>query len=128
MRAMLTALLLSASVPAAAASPWADIAKGDIDRMKTLLEQNHPGPVDPENPAYAQRMEGNYEGALRRAAKANSFFDYKRAVLSYTNAFRDGHTGMIWMVDALSYQWPGFTAVAGGDGTYRVAEPDPDLP
>ena len=42
-------------------SPWADIALADIDAIYRLIKENHPGPVDDENPAYRKSMESNYQ-------------------------------------------------------------------
>ncbi len=126
---LVLALWLSlAAASRAAESPWAELARTDIVRMAALMRDNHPGPVDPENPAYAQRLEAIYPRALEKAASAASFFDYKRAILFYTNAFRDGHTGVIFKVDPTAYEWPGFDVVLGDDGVYRIEQAEPGLP
>jgi hypothetical protein len=122
------AAALSAAVPGvASAGPWTEIAIADIDEIQRLLRENHPGPVDPQNPLYAKLMDANYPKAVARAAAAKTFFDYKRAVLSYTNGFRDGHTAVLFSVDSTAYQWPGF-AVAYDGGRYRVSEVEDVVP
>jgi hypothetical protein len=119
----LVAALASAEPTASnPAGPWGEIAKSDIDAIRTLLRDNHPGLVDPDNHTYAERFQVNYPKALALAAKAGTFFDYKRAVLAYTNGFRDGHTVVLFQVDATSYRWPGFTATSDEQGTYSIAE------
>lgn len=121
------AMLLMASAPAQAGGPWANLAKADLSDIRSLLAENHPGPVDPQNPAYARRLQENYVIAVARAEQAKSFFDYKRAVLLYLNSFRDGHTAVIWSVEPASFQWPGFE-VQGEGKTYRITAAEADLP
>jgi hypothetical protein len=117
----------------AAESAWPILAAADLREIRALLNDNHPGPVDPENPAYAQRLESNYRIALARAAMAKSFFDYKRAILSYTNGFRDGHTaayftvepvGFPWAAAFSGFSWPGFAVRRDEHGAFLVTEAD----
>ena len=58
------AVLGCASLAApAAANPWPQIADGDLATIHQLLLDNHPGPVDPQNPNYRVWFEGGYRQA-----------------------------------------------------------------
>jgi hypothetical protein len=61
-------------------SPWADIALADIDAIYQLIKDNHPGPVDEQNPAYRKDMESNYQEARKIAADVENYDGYYFAV------------------------------------------------
>ncbi|HYC08277.1 MAG TPA: hypothetical protein VEC10_01485 [Steroidobacteraceae bacterium] len=114
---------LSLAATAGAAStpePWADIAATDLKAIHQLLLDNHPGPVDPQNPRYRLWLEGGFSRALTAAASARNYFDYKRVVLAYLEGFRDGHTNIVPSIDATFYEWPGFLPAVTADGKVRV--------
>jgi hypothetical protein len=115
MRLALIAIAATAlCVSAAAADPWATLATRDLDAIHDLLLANHPGPVDPQNPAFKDWLEKGLREAKARAATAASLEDYQRAVRFYTNGFRDGHIGVGFYYTPRDDEWPAF--VVGADG------------
>ena len=110
---------------AEAADPWATFATRDLDAIHDLLLANHPGPVDPQNPAFKDWLEKGLREAKARAANAASLEDYQRAVRFYTNGFRDGHIGVGFYYTPRDDEWPGFVVGAeGGAVTVTVADAD----
>lgn len=105
---------LSVSASAQGKQPWADITAGDLDLVHRTIVATHPGQVDDQNPNFRQWTEQGYREAAQKAAKASSFYDYKRVLLYYTNGFHDLHVQMRWNVDTVRLQWPGFLPVADG--------------
>jgi hypothetical protein len=113
---VLTVLLTTAlAAPAGAASrdPWSDLAVEDLQAIHTGLLENHPGPVDPQNPRYRAWLEDGLRAALKKAANARSYSDYIRALGLYTNGFQDGHVAVYADLRPNEMSWPGF--VVGGD-------------
>jgi Peptidase family S41 len=100
--------------------PWAEIATADLEMIHRTLLNNHVGPVDLKNPRFVDWLDGGFHEALGRAQSARNFFDYKRALLSYINGFRDGHTNIVPAVDSTYYEWPGFLPGLSADGAVRV--------
>ena len=118
------ALAIGFAAPASAASPWAQITQADLTAIHQSLSDNHPGPVDPQNPNYRIWFQDGFRQAEAMAAAAENFYDYKRAVLFYLNGFRDEHTHLNSNVDSVSFEWPGFLPGVAADGKNRVAVSD----
>jgi hypothetical protein len=111
-------------------NPWVAMTRIDLHGIHDILRDNHPGPIDPENPRYRQWLEEGLTQADARAKRATSFADYIRALEFYTNGFQDDHIGIGLEVDIQQERWPGF-AVKGSSGLdTRVvyAEPDAGVP
>src|ERR1041385_1727862 len=87
---------------------WVAMTKGDLQAIHDLLMQNHPGPVDPQNPRYGKWLRAGLEEVSRQAESAASFSDYVRCLQYYTNGFQDGHIGIGLEVDPDRVAWPGF--------------------
>lgn len=104
----------------AATNPWTELARRDLTAAANTLRDQHPGPVDPENPAYAERLRTNLDRAYADADRATNFADYKRTLLAFTNGFRDGHLGIYFTVDSTSLRWPGFLVGRAADGKVRL--------
>lgn len=101
-------------------SPWAEMARQDIDAMRNILRADHPGPVDPLNPSFNEWLENGYHDAVARLPEVRSYFDYQRALRAYANGFRDGHIGVGFELSPDSMDWPGFVVIWTG-GAARVA-------
>ena len=72
----LAGLALLASAPVLAATgPWAEIARTDLTAIHQLLLDNHPGPVDTQNPGYRVWLEDGYRKEMDAANDAQSFYD-----------------------------------------------------
>jgi len=85
-------VLLAFAGPAPAANvDWSRRAVVDLQAVQQLINENHPGPVDPQNPGFKTWMRVGYSKALKRARLARSPRDYERAIGTYVSGFRDGH-------------------------------------
>jgi len=113
-------LRVPVAAAAVAATPWAEITAVDIRAIHQQLRDNHPGPVDSQNPNYRVWLEQGFRRALARSGTAQNYFDYKRTLLAYLNGFRDGHTNIAPAVDVTFYEWPGFLPAVAPDGKVRV--------
>ena len=112
--------------PARADGPWEAIARTDLTAIHQLLLDNHPGPVDAQNPNYRVWLEDGYRKEMDAANSAQNFYDYKRVILGYVNGFRDGHSNIAPTVDAVQFEWPGFLPGVGADGRIYVSVSEQD--
>ena len=135
--ALLCFILAAASMPTAARaerSPggWSEAAIDDLHFIRATLRENHPGPVDPTNPAFASWYRDGFERALRLAGQANSYAGYFYAIQAYVVGFQDNHLGALAddRFDAgvrLRRQWPGFI-LGLANGRFAVARTSPGGP
>jgi Peptidase family S41 len=95
------------------ASPWAAMAQRDLKAIYDTIRDNHPGPVDSENPRFRDWLETGLRIALREAARARTYSDYTRALRRYAIGFQDGHVSVSFGIAPTKIDWPGF--VVGGD-------------
>jgi hypothetical protein len=123
--ARLLALLL-ATLLLGAASPqnWAELARRDLDTIHRTIADNHPGAVNPDDPGFARWLEKGYAEARRRAARAETYPDYVRALRYYVAGFRDGHIQIAF--ESVSRIWPGVLVARAEDGAIRVSAADPE--
>jgi hypothetical protein len=128
MRGLLAALLvwIPAGGAVAQGDPWVAMTRRDLQAVHDLLRDNHPGPVDPENPRYGRWLEEGLSQAQRRADAARSLRDYERALRFYTNGFQDGHIGVGLNVHPEEIAWPGFVLGEGAGGEARVIRAEAD--
>jgi hypothetical protein len=83
--------------------------------MHDLIRDNHPGPIDPENPDFLHWLDGGETGLLPQARRAASLHDYQLVLRDYANGFADGHIGVI-LKDKPDHVWPGFLVRADAPG------------
>jgi hypothetical protein len=121
-----TLLLAAAPLALGESDPWAAMARHDLTAIHDILKENHPGPVDAENPRYGEWLEDGLAAANRRADSAASLDDYERALRFYTNGFQDGHIGIGLEVQSNDIAWPGFIVGAGSTGGVEVTYAEPD--
>jgi hypothetical protein len=108
-------------------SPWVDIALADIIAIYQLIEENHPGPVDEQNPGYRKSMESNYQKARNLAKDVGNYEGYYFAVKYFADSFNDGHITVLDTVVKKRYSWPGFAVVlVGKDFIVQQAEASSD--
>lgn len=117
------ALAQEASV--AAPADWGAALAEDARAFRDLIAENHPGPVDAENPGFNAQLEAGLALALERAETADSYEDWYFALQQYAASFDDGHLGLtgwrpmghVWTAD-----WPGFLTglEAGPEGERHV--------
>lgn len=89
-------------------SIWTVLARSDLEAIRNLLVENHPGPVDAENSRYGEWLRDGFAQASERAGNARSFADYERALRYFVNGFRDGHIGLSLAYQPRTYSWPRF--------------------
>lgn len=118
--------LLVAATAHTRPSPWPAMAERDLRAIHDAIRDNHPGPVDPENPHFRDWLEAGLSAAAREAAGAKSYSDYVRAVRRYTNGFQDGHVSMDFTVAPRAIEWTGFVAGDRGDGEAAILYAEPD--
>ncbi len=124
---MLAALLIALNAAGdTRTSPWEAMAKRDLRAIHDIIRDNHPGPVDPDNPRYRDWLGNGLILASREAEKAASYSDYVRALRSYTNGFQDGHTNLSFDVGPSRTEWPGFVVAGGNGGHLEVVYADAD--
>lgn len=119
-------LFAASALAAASANPWATMAESDLKGIHDLIRDNHPGPVDTENPHYRDWMEGGLAKAIAKAKRARSYSDYVRALRLYTNGFEDGHLVIRQVIFPQSFDWAGFAIGADSDGGPEVISAESD--
>jgi hypothetical protein len=125
----LTLCIAAAAIMLAApagGNPWSEMAIEDLHGIHDIIRDNHPGPVDPENPHYRDWMEGGLVKAMARAKTASRYTDYIHALLFYTNGFEDGHLTIDTIIADRQVSWAGFTVGADPDGQAQVISAEPD--
>jgi hypothetical protein len=103
------------------------MAKLDLQDIHDMLRDNHPGAVDPLNRDFATWLLGGLDEAKKRASKAASFADYRRALQFYVNGFREGHIQLNWNATLQSVAWPGILVSSPGSGRVIVAHKADDV-
>ncbi len=84
--------------------------------MHDLIRDNHPGPVDPQNPGFRTWLDDGEVTLLPQARAARSLHDYQLVLRDYANGFADGHLGVAF-TDQEPHLWPGFLARADAPGS-----------
>ena len=106
------------------AMQWRQAAIQDIEEATRLTRDNHPGAVDPANPAFLSRLDDARRAGLQLAAQVSSVAGYAAALERFNVKLGDGHAGMVPDVDDKLLppdRWPGFVAVWRGQGLYVFA-------
>ncbi len=96
-------------------SPWSALAREDIQAAYRYIKDNHPGPVDIENPAFGEWLEMGRRLALEKAEQAVGFEGYEFALRSFINGFKDGHLGCDFTLSRKNVEWPGFVPALRGE-------------
>lgn len=114
----------AADKPPLPATPeqWRTASIRDIDAGYRITLDNHPGAVDPHNPAFLPNLRAAREYGLKLAEGVTNGAGYSAAIRGFNVRIRDGHAGMGSRVESASEErWPGFVAVWRGDGLYVYA-------
>ena len=129
-RSICAAAGLAIAAPAMAAersaAEWSQVAVDDLHYIRAALRENHPGPIDAENPAFRTWFVRGFDESLALARRAKSYAGYYFAIQKYVVGFQDGHLGALGddrlAADIkLQRQWPGF--VLGFDqGRFMVVD------
>lgn len=93
---LMTLALLTVSAAALAQNAPADIDwKGtylkDLEFARKVIAEDHPGPVDDQNPAFRRTLESAYEEARNAAPRVKDYTSYAIALRRFGNRFQDAH-------------------------------------
>lgn len=101
---------------------WAAALRIDATSLHDEVAENHPGPVNPDDPGFAGRNDAQLALALKRAQKAATFADYFYAMQEYAASFDDGHIGygVYGNTPDTVKAWPGFLTRYQADGHQQV--------
>lgn len=108
---------LAQSVPAphatntATPAQWSERLRTDANAMHQAILENHPGPVDTQNPQFRALLDHGLQQALTRADSTRDFGGYWWALREYQASFDDGHLQLATKPEwspTLPMQWPGF--------------------
>lgn len=124
-------LPLTAIAASPAITDWGATLRKDAQAMHDDLAANHPGPVDPLNPAFAVANDRGLALALDRAKRTHDFGGYFYAMRAYAASFDDGH--LAYYVPAedqpkLAWDWPGFLTAFDHNDAQRVVTRADDAP
>src|SRR5690349_8578238 len=70
---------------------WSRLYLTDLEFARRVIAENHPGPVDEENPVFRRALESAYEEARNAAPQVKSYTTYAIALRRFGNRFQDGH-------------------------------------
>lgn len=92
---------------------WSKMALEDLATIKSELQANHPGAIDPENPSFAEWLDRGYLEASKLARSADSFGGYYFSLRRYADGFNDSHLNVNLFTKFANYEnlWPGFTVI-----------------
>ncbi|HEY9130773.1 MAG TPA: hypothetical protein VIM98_03370, partial [Dyella sp.] len=111
---------------------WSAILRMDAQAMHDDIAANHPGPVDPQNPGFAQANEKGLALALKRAQTTRDYASYGYAMSAYAASFDDGHLRFSIAKGAkppvVPLRWPGFLTGFDRDGSQRVISREDHAP
>ncbi|MDO1559594.1 hypothetical protein Q0812_09160 [Brevundimonas sp. 2R-24] len=110
------ALALS-SAQVAEPTNWRAAYLRDLAFARAQIEANHPGPVDPENPAFTARFDTAYAEA--EALPVRDYPGYAFGLNRFVLALGDTHTVFVPDYNRLHARWAG-VVVAGGDDVAPV--------
>ncbi|HEY4293702.1 hypothetical protein [Luteibacter sp.] len=128
---LLCLLPLTAIAATPTVTDWSTALRKDAQAMHDDLAANHPGPVDPLNPAFAKANDRGLATALDRAKRTHDFAGYFYAMRAYAGSFDDGHLSFYVPAEdqpALPWRWPGFLTAFDRKGAQRVVTRAGDAP
>jgi len=103
----------------------------ELDAMRAILLDGHPGAIDAQNPGYRAKIESGYQAALARVKDVQNQHDAMSVADAYAVGFRDGHLVRHNNVNTgdttVSNGWV-VARAEGGDGRIRVAHVASDWP
>ena len=91
--ATLTLVLIAATPLRAqdADTAWSELYLRDLAEARRVIAENHPGPVDEANPAFARELESAYADAVARAPQIRDYDGFAVALRMFGNRFQDAH-------------------------------------
>lgn len=72
-------------------SSWQKTTRQDLEFMREQILENHPGPINQEDPDFTKNLEASYDKALSSVAGVKKQADYWRTIQMFAASFNDGH-------------------------------------
>lgn len=96
---------------------WGETLRADAVGFHKEILDNHPGSVDPLNPAFRGRLDAGLEAALTRADTVSDAGGWWWAMRAFVASFDDGHVQISLKGQGAGFptRWPGFLTVRRGD-------------
>ncbi len=123
------ALTVPQSYGAAHSIDWAMEASRDLAAMHDVIRDNHPGPVDEQNPGFKKWLEGGLRIPHAQADAIRTEHDYRMTLLTYANGFADYHLDVRFSSSEREV-WPGFltrTDSVGGPSRVVLVDNAPGI-
>jgi hypothetical protein len=86
---------------------WPTAATDDLQTMHDLIRDNHPGPINAEDPTFNSWLRVGAAALRAQAQAARTQHDYRLVLQTYANGFADGHVDVRFNVPE-HWLWPGF--------------------
>lgn len=100
---------------------WRQAALDDVDFMYEVLRDGHPGPVDQNNPGFAELLDRQYTLARTWAEQADTPAGHFYAKRGFTAGFQDVHLAdQLYAVPQRTRRWPGFAVHLDETGATTV--------
>ncbi|WP_375270122.1 hypothetical protein [Sphingomonas sp.] len=117
-RWLLAAAMMTAVAAADAPRDWSATLRRDAQAFHDQVAEDHPGPYNRLDPAFARRNDAGLALAMRRAERVRDYPGYLWAMRGYVAGFDDGHVALDVQKPApVALEWPGF--LTGYDGAGR---------
>lgn len=111
---------------------WSQAARSDVEAAYRILHDNHPGMVDPQNPAFAGLLKEARQNALGLVPRVDGPAGYAFCILRFFATLQDGHAGpfpsLPEELERNTNRWPGFLAAWRGDGLLVHHSEETDVP
>ncbi len=106
---LLTTSHLSKGAPREEETDWRTLAIRDLKDANRILSQEHPGPVDKENPFFRDWMLRGTQESMKLIERVENEFGYRYALLYYIKGFQDSHLNFDFSdkLEAPNLEWPG---------------------
>ncbi|HEX6588352.1 MAG TPA: hypothetical protein VF039_04970 [Longimicrobiales bacterium] len=91
---LLLGAALLAAAPAAAQTAdtvWSELYLRDLAEARRIIAEDHPGPVDTLNPAFARQLGAAYADAVARAPLVRDYDSFAIALQMFGTRFQDAH-------------------------------------
>lgn len=88
---LLTAVATTVLQVQSADTSWSAVYLRDLAEARRVIADNHPGPVDRANPAFALSLDSAYDAARRMAPLVRDYTGFASALEGFGRAFQDAH-------------------------------------
>lgn len=110
-----------ASVATTAADLWSKMAQNDLAALRAILEDSHPGSVDPVNPEFRNWLAKGSVAAEALAARTTNYVGLQYTLLHFADGFNDSHVFVYPTLHSSRARYPGFIAALRA-GRFTVVE------